>query len=151
MKQDIEDKFAIEERIGIYNQAIDQGRYEDFLACWCEDGVFDGLGGPYVGKAAIRRFTDGYDERFRLRLNGLKHFTVNIVSTIDGETARSSSHLQLVATGSKGASILFTGRYEDELRRVGGLWLFARRKLHQDLPLQAAAAAAAPGSTSAAA
>jgi len=77
----------------------------------------------------------------RLRLHGLKHFTVNIVSTIDGDTARSSSHLQLVATGTKGAHILFTGRYEDELRRVNGQWLFSRRTLHQDMPLPAKAAA----------
>lgn len=129
-----EDKYAIEERIGIYNQAIDEGRYADFLDCWCEDGVFDGLDGPYVGKAAIKQFTDAYDQRYRLRLHGLKHFTVNIISRIDGDTARSSSHLQLVTTGTKGAHILFTGRYEDELRRVDGVWLFSRRKLHQDFP-----------------
>ena len=129
-----EDKFAIEELIGRYNQAIDQGRYDDFLVCWCEDGVFDGLGGPYVGKPAIKAFTDGYDDRYRLRLNGLKHFTVNIVSRIDGDRALSSSHLQLVTTGAKGAHILFTGRYEDELRREGGQWRFTRRKLHQDMP-----------------
>lgn len=140
MASSIEDKFAIEERIGIYNQAIDEGRYEDFLACWCEDGVFDGLGGPYVGKAAIRRFTDGYDANYRLRLNGLRHFTVNIVSRIDGDRATSRSHLQLVITGAKGAHILFTGCYEDELRRVNGEWLFARRRLHQDMPAPAPAA-----------
>ena len=142
MASTIEDKFAIEERIGIYNQAIDEGRYEDFLACWCEDGVFHGLGGPYVGKAGIRKFTDGYDANYRLRLNGLRHFTVNIVSRIDGDRARSSSHLQLVITGAKGAHILFTGRYEDELRRVDGAWLFARRALHQDMPAVQAAAGA---------
>lgn len=141
MTSQMEDKFAIEERIGIYNQALDQGRFADFLACWCEDGEFDGLGGPHVGKAAIRAFTDSYDERYRLRLTGLKHFTVNIVSVIDGDQARSSSHLQLVTTGSKGVNILFTARYEDDLRRVGGQWLFARRKLHQDMPAAAVGAA----------
>jgi hypothetical protein len=90
-----------------------------------------------VGRAAIRKFTDTYDERYRLRLHGLKHYTVNILSKIDGDRATSSSHLQLVTTGTKGANILFTGRYEDELRRVDGEWLFARRKLHQDMPLPA--------------
>jgi ketosteroid isomerase-like protein len=134
MASAFEDKFAIEERIARYNQSLDEGRYADFLDCWCEDGVFDGLGGPYVGKAAIRAFTDGYDARYRLRLNGLRHFTVNILSQIDGDLARSSSHLQLVTTGSKGAHILFTGRYEDELRRVDGQWLFSRRRLAQDMP-----------------
>ena len=135
MTTHIEDKFAIEERIGIYNLAIDQGHYDELLACWCEDGVLDGLGGPHVGHAAIRAFTDDYELRFRKRLNGLKHFTVNIVSTVQGDRATSSSHLQLVSTGTKGSHTLFTGRYEDELRRVGGQWLFSRRKLHQDMPL----------------
>lgn len=145
MPSTFEDKFAIEELIGTYNQALDQGRYDDFLACWCEDGVFDGLGGPYVGKAAIRRFTDAYDDRYRLRLNGLKHFTVNIVSRIDGDRAQSSSHLQLVTTGAKGAHILFTGRYQDSLRREGGQWRFAGRKLHQDMPVPAASGVAGAG------
>jgi hypothetical protein len=136
MTRTFEDKFAIEELIGRYNQAIDEGRYADFHACWCADGVFDGLGGPYVGLDAIRRFTEGYDQNYRLRLNGLRHFTVNIVSRVDGDRAVSSSHLQLVMTGSKGAHILFTGRYEDELLRVDGDWRFSRRTLYQDMPLQ---------------
>ena len=141
MASTIEDKHAIEERIAIYNQSIDEGRYEDFLGCWCEDGVFHGLGGPYVGRAGIRKFTDGYDANYRLRLNGLRHFTVNIVSRVDGDRATSSSHLQLVITGSKGAHILFTGRYQDELRRVAGAWLFAQRRLHQDMPAASKTAA----------
>ena len=139
MTSQIEDKFAIEERIAIYNQAIDQGRFDDFLACWCEDGVFDGLGGPYVGKAGIRKFLDGYDANYRLRLNGLKHFTVNILSKIDGDRATCSSHLMMTTTGTKGGHILFTGLYADELRRVNGEWVFSRRKLHQDMPLAAPA------------
>ncbi|MCZ4316686.1 nuclear transport factor 2 family protein [Comamonadaceae bacterium G21597-S1] len=134
----MEDKFAIEELVARYNQSLDQGRYEEFLACWCEDGVFDGLGGHYAGLAAIRKFTDGYDTGYRLRLNGLKHFTVNILSRIDGDQASSSSHLQLVCTGTKGARILFTGLYEDKLRRVEGEWRFSHRTLLQDMPLESA-------------
>jgi ketosteroid isomerase-like protein len=135
----IEDKLAIEERIAAYNQSLDQGRYADFLACWAEDGVFDGLGGPYVGKPAIRDFISRYDERYRLRLHGLRHFTVNILSQIDGDLARSSAHLQLVSTGPKGVQILFTGVYADTLRREGGQWLFTRRRLFQDMAGQPAA------------
>ena len=141
-----EDKYAIEERVGIYNLSLDQGHYEEFLSCWCEDGSFDGLagmGGPFIGKAAIRTFTESYDERARFRLNGLKHFTTGIVSRIDGDNAKSASHLQLVMTGSKGVKILFTGRYEDSLRRVDGDWLFVQRKLHQDMPVTEAAPVAA--------
>ena len=135
-----EDKFAIAELIGVYNQSLDRGHYADYLACWCEDGVFNGLaalGGPFVGKAAIRKFTEGYDAGFRLKLNALKHFTVNTVSRIDGDFARSSSYLQMVCTGSQGVRILFTGRYEDELKREHGMWRFAMRRLHQDMPAAA--------------
>ncbi len=142
MATPFEDKFAIAELIGVYNQSLDRGHYDDFLDCWCEDGVFNGLsalGGPFIGRTAIRRFTEGYDTGFRLKLNGLKHFTVNTVSRIDGDNARSSSYLQMVCTGAQGARILFTGRYEDELRRDGGLWRFCMRKLHQDMPIAVAA------------
>jgi len=134
-----EDKFAIAERIAAYNQSLDQGRYDDFLACWAEDGVFDGLGGPCVGKPAIRDFISRYDERYRLRLHGLRHFTVNILSTIDGDQASSNSHLQLVTTGAQGVRILFSGVYADTLRREGGEWLFTRRRLFQDTAGQPAA------------
>lgn len=37
-------------------------------------------------------------------------------------------------TSDKGVKIIFTGRYEDDLRRASGNWQFARRKLHQDMP-----------------
>ncbi len=141
MPSPMEDKFAIAELIGVYNQSLDRGHYTEFLECWCSDGVFNGLdalGGPFVGLPAIRRFTEGYDAAFRLKLSGLKHFTVNTVSRISGDHARSSSYLQMVCTGATGARILFTGRYEDELRREHGMWRFAMRKLHQDMPPMAA-------------
>lgn len=130
----IEDKFAIEELISRYNQSLDSGDYETWLACWAEDAVFDGLGKLLKGRDAIRGFADGYEAGYRRRLNALKHYTVNILSTIDGDRARSASYLQLVTTGAEGVKIIFTARYEDELKRVGGQWQFARRKLHQDMP-----------------
>ena len=84
-------------------------------------------------------FADQYEGSTRSKINGLKHYTVNILSTIDGDTAQSSSYLQLVSTTDKGVKIIFTGRYEDDLKRVNRQWQFARRKLHQDKPLPAAA------------
>ena len=81
---------AIAALIGIDNQAVDPSCFADFLACWCEDGEFDGPGGPSAGKPAINTFTDRYRARYRLRLHRLKHVTANLVSQIDGDTARSS-------------------------------------------------------------
>lgn len=133
----LHDKFAIAQRIAIYNHTLDQGRYDAFLKCWCDDGVFEGAG---VGKDGILVYLQTHFARFRSPLHGLKHFTVNIVSHVSGDLATSSSHLQAVCTESRGARIVLTGRYEDELRRVDGAWLFARRKLYKDMPLKAVAA-----------
>ena len=130
----IEDKLAIEELISRYNQSLDSGDYATWLGCWADDAVFDGIGVHLTGIEAIRGFANGYDAAFRLRIHALKHYTVNILSEIDGDKATSSSYLQLVNTETGGVRIRFTGRYEDDLKRVGGRWQFARRKLHQDKP-----------------
>ena len=130
----LEDKHAIEELIARYNQSLDSGHYEAWLACWADDAVFDGLGKVLTGIQAIRGFADGYEAGYRQRLNALKHFTVNILSNIDGDRATSSSYVQLMTTSDKGVRVVLTGRYEDDVKRVDGRWRFARRKLHQDMP-----------------
>ena len=128
----LEDKFAIEELIAKYNQSLDRGDYQTWIDCWTDDAVLDGVGQLLHGKAKIQAFADSYEDSTRSKMNGLKHFTVNVLSTITGDRATSSSYLQLVKTTDKGVKIIFTGRYEDELRRVNGHWQFSRRKLHQD-------------------
>ena len=136
MPSQFEDKHAIEELIARYNQSLDSGNYSQWVACWSDDAVLDGIGKLLTGKAQIQAFADQYESTTRSRINGLKHYTVNILSTVDGDKATSSSYLQLVSTTDKGVKIIFTGRYEDDLKRVNGQWQFARRKLHQDMPRQ---------------
>ncbi len=145
MTTHLEDKNAIEELIARYNQSLDRGDYEAWLACWADDAVFDGLGKVLAGIEAIRGFANGYEAGYRQRLHALKHFTINILSRIDGDRASSSSYVQLMTTSDKGVRVVMTGRYEDALKRVDGHWRFARRKLHQDMPLQTEAAPASTG------
>jgi ketosteroid isomerase-like protein len=136
MTSQLEDKHAIEELIARYNQSLDGGDYAQWVACWADDAVLDGIGKLLTGKAQKQAFADQYESTTRSRINGLKHYTVNILSTVTGDKATSSSYLQLVSTTDKGVKIIFTGRYEDDLKRVNGQWQFARRKLHQDMPRQ---------------
>ena len=135
-----EDKFAIGDLISRYNQSLDGGDYPTWVDCWAGDAVLDGMGSYLVGRQQIQGFADAYEGKYRSKLNALKHYTVNILSVIDGDNATSSSYLQLVNTGSKGVVIRLTGRYEDKLRRVNGQWKFVQRKLYQDMPQPAAAA-----------
>lgn len=130
----IEEKFAIEELIARYNHSIDAGDMEAWLACWSEEAVLDGIGQYLVGLAAIREFANSYERDYRSKLPGGRHFTINIVSVIQGDEATSRSYLQLTRTGAKGVQIVFTGRYEDELVKRDGQWQFRRRKLIQDMP-----------------
>jgi ketosteroid isomerase-like protein len=134
MTSQLEDKHAIEELIARYNQSLDGGDYAQWVACWADDAVLDGIGKLLTGKAQIQAFADQYESTTRSRINGLKHYTVNIIYTVTGDKATSSSYLQLVSATDKSVKIIFTGRYEDDLKRVNGQWQFARRKLHQDMP-----------------
>lgn len=134
MPTPLEDKFAIEELIARYNQSLDGGDYPTWVACWADDAILDGIGQYLTGKGQIQAFADKYEGAIRSKIQGLKHYTVNILSTVDGDKATSSSYLQLVNTTEKGVQIRFTGRYEDELKRINNKWQFARRKLHQDMP-----------------
>ena len=139
MPSTLEDKFAIEELIARYNQSLDSGDYATWVACWADDAVLDGIGKLLTGRAQIQAFADQYEGSTRSKINGLKHYTVNILSSVVGDRATSSSYLQLVNTTDKGVKIIFTGRYEDDLKRVDGQWQFARRKLHQDMPAKTSA------------
>ena len=139
MPSQLEDKFAIEELIARYNQSLDGGDYPTWVACWSDDAVLDGIGKLLTGRAQIQAFADQYEGSTRSQINGLKHYTVNILSSVVGDAATSSSYLQLISTTDKGVKIIFTGRYEDDLKRVDGQWHFARRKLHQDMPVKSAA------------
>lgn len=129
----LEDKHAIEELIAHHNQSLDRGDYAAWVDCWTEDAVLDGLGRYLVGRAQIQAFAAAYEGSVRAQIHALKHYTINILSQIDGDRASASSYLQLVNTGAQGVQIRFTGRYEDELvRGTDGRWRFARRRLHQD-------------------
>ena len=135
----LEDKIAIQDLIATYNQSLDRGDYETWLACWADDAIFDGLGKYLTGIQAIRGFSEGYEVGYRQRLPGLKHFTINVLSNVDGDRANSSAYVQLTSISDKGIRFVLTGRYEDDLKRIDGRWRFARRTLHQDiLPVAAA-------------
>lgn len=130
----VEDKLAIEELIARYNHSIDALEMVAWLDCWTEDAVFDGIGKYLVGKTAIKEFADGYEKNYAIKMPGGRHFTTNIASRIEGESATSRSYLQLWSTGAKGAQIAFTGIYEDSLRKQNGQSRFSERRMAQDKP-----------------
>ncbi|MCS6924338.1 MAG: nuclear transport factor 2 family protein [Candidatus Binatia bacterium] len=128
-----EEKFAIQELIARYNHAIDFGNYEAWVECFTEDGVFEGSAGRFAGRAELQKFTEQFNT-MRTNLPNVRHCVMNTVTEVEGDTAVSSSYLQLVTTGKEGTKIVFTGRYDDKLVKVDGKWRFKERKVTRDTP-----------------
>jgi hypothetical protein len=120
-----DDRFAISEVMAAYCHAIDLGRWDDFPALFTEDCRLDfgAVMGVYEGTAGVRRFAE------TMQGIGLfmRHYTTNVIVRGDGERARAESYV-LALTGAPGSSTPTTGRYEDELVKVGGAWKIRVRR-----------------------
>ena len=127
-----EDKFAIQELIVRYSHTIDSRDYEGWLACFAEDGAFEASRGRWAGQAQLREFTKEYESRRDRDYPGLRHHVNNVLIDVQGNTARSSSYLQVGITDDQGARFAWCGRYEDTFVKVGGAWRFKERKVLRD-------------------
>ena len=130
-KLSADDRLAIAEIMAVYCRAIDSGRWDDLPALFTEDCKLDfgSLMGLFEGRDGVRRFAE------TLQGIGLfmRHYTTNLLITGDGERARSESYV-LAVTGAPGSSSQTTGRYEDELVKVGGRWRIRVRRAILDQP-----------------
>lgn len=130
------DQLAIQALVTRYNRAVDRGDVEGWVACWTEDGVFDGIPGRHEGHAALRAFAEDLahgpgGEPFR----PMRHWTSNFVIEVEeggpgaGPTAARmrSDHLLFRQRGGAGELIVLA-EYRDRLRRgADGAWRFAER------------------------
>ena len=120
-----DDRLAIAELMAAYCHAIDLGRWDELPRLFTEDCKLDfgSLMGVYEGTEGVRRFAD------TLKGIGLfmRHYLTNVVLHGDGQRARSESYV-LAITGPPGSSSQTTGRYEDELVKVGGRWRLRVRR-----------------------
>ena len=126
-----DDRFAIAEVMAAYCHAIDLGRWEGFPDLFSEDCRLDfgSLMGVFEGTAGVRRFVE--------TMQGLglfmRHYTTNTIVRGDGDRARAESYV-LALTGPPGSSSQTTGRYEDDLVKVGGRWRIRVRRAILDTP-----------------
>jgi ketosteroid isomerase-like protein len=115
---------GIRETIARYTQALDDGRTDDVVATWCEDGIFDMPGvGTFEGHDALRIAYAGWAPRKPQR-----HLVLNtLVTEVDGDAATAISDVVFIRNGSDGWAIQLVARYTDILHRVDGAWRFRRR------------------------
>ena len=129
----VEDRLAIQELMAVYSRAIDFGRWDELPDLFTDDCTLDfgSVMGKHQGKDAIRAFAG------MLKGTGLtmRHYVSNCIITGTGSEAEATTYV-LAFTGQLGGMHPTTGRYEDELHKVGGRWLLHVRKGIIEMPGQ---------------
>lgn len=128
---------------------VDAQEYDDFVALWAPDGVWETWKGPITGPAAIRAYLDA-----RPRAEVSRHHCTNVViDVIDGTHARGRAYFSFYVArpgtdDGKGPGILtgpaVVGEYRDEFRLTPAGWRIARRGTLITLALEAPASGPMP-------
>jgi uncharacterized protein (TIGR02246 family) len=129
-----EDKLEIHELFARYSHAIDTGAADDLAATFTPDGAFDGPGGTHTGSDAIRQMGREYHDH--PDINNTQHWTNSIVVEGEGDQATAVCYAMCISPTVDGGAIRIEliNRYEDELRRHDGRWLFHRRVVRDVFP-----------------
>ena len=127
----LEEKDAIRELIARYCFYIDGGQYDEWAATFDENAVFEVRGlFQFEGRPAIRQFADHIPKNAK-GLTGMKHCTLNQIIEVAGERATATCYFLIIREGTP-LEVDIVGRYEDELTKRAGRWLFTRRVAHFD-------------------
>ena len=126
----LEDKEAIREVLYRYCYGTDMGDTEAWVRGFTENCTWDG--GPFgvcQGKDAMRALhKQGGDAA-----KSMRHLTLNSLIDVRGNHAEAVSYVLVFGVSDAGASVVFSGFYEDSLIREGGSWLIQARKLRPDM------------------
>ena len=137
-----DDRALIEDLQARYLFAFDWQDAQGYAGTFTEDGVLDYGGGEIKGRKAIAEFIESGRQRSeetrastpageRPRVG--RHIISNIVVKIDGDRARGLAYWTHMTSGPTGyGTVDFFGHYEDEMVKVNGEWLFARRRIYNE-------------------
>ncbi|MGD2166958.1 MAG: nuclear transport factor 2 family protein [Gammaproteobacteria bacterium] len=148
----VEDYMQIEQLLMRYAAALNTNDAETYVSLFTPDAVFElrrdidepPFLGPFVGHDALRKqwFPDGgASGSLRGREFGpMRHVTTNYEIQLNGDRANVRAFFVEVVSngmnsppGSNPPTIHAMGRYEDELVRHNGTWLFSRRVVITDM------------------
>jgi SnoaL-like domain len=137
-----DDRALIEDLQARYLFAFDFGDPEGYAGTFAPDGVLDFGQGEIKGRESISRFiADGRKRTEEARAKTPpgerpsigRHVINNMVITIDGARAHGVAYWTHMTSGANGrGTVDFFGHYEDEMVKVKGQWLFARRRIYNE-------------------
>ncbi|MGA3398786.1 MAG: nuclear transport factor 2 family protein [Acetobacteraceae bacterium] len=130
--QALEDRLAINDLFVRYVTALDAGDVETIVGCFAEDGSLESpVVGVYLGHDGIRAFATRFA---RLRENGtqLRHVLSNLAVRLDGDRAHATCYLVTIMTRDGTSVLRPPGRYDCQLVRLDGGWVFKHRLVIED-------------------
>ena len=120
---------AIQNQINRYTDAVNRRDWSVFPAIYAEDATWEGLGLKlkFAGLAAITEGLSEIVEGFAVFVQMNSPAAIEV----DGDRAfaRSTIH-EHWDTPADGTRTDVYGRYEDELVKIGGRWMFQARRFH---------------------
>ena len=122
------DKLAIHELCARYTLTLDRHDIEGWASCFTEDGVFGFGNNGLVGREKIAAYGNVHKHL------ASRHLCTSLLYEVDpsGGRATGESSTVLSLATRRGYKLAFMGRYNDELRKVDGEWLFSRRWVTAD-------------------
>jgi 3-phenylpropionate/cinnamic acid dioxygenase small subunit len=126
-----EDREQIRELYARYALYLDGGKFEEWVNCFTENGIFESRSlGKHAGHAALRKFCASYKESWGGAQ--VRHMMVNVSFDVDGELAHGTCNLIYFHIKNGKSELTAVGGYRDELRKVNGNWQFAHRQVFVD-------------------
>lgn len=136
------DRARIEDLQARYLFAFDWQDGDAYAATFTEDGILDFAGGVITGRKAISEEIYTFGETLKKKNAALeperpariRHFITNVVIEIDGDTAKSVSYWWEFNDDMRDRRPYLGayGHYEDQLKKINGRWLFAKRKIYNE-------------------
>lgn len=120
-----EERALIENLQARYLFALDFKDHDLYVTTFTPDGILDVGNGAVVGRDAIKAAV--------ANMPGGRHHITNLVLRIDGDRATGRASWLHTGTNAEGRmTIGGYGHYEDDLVKVDGEWLFARRRIYNE-------------------
>jgi ketosteroid isomerase-like protein len=146
------DRVAIETLWSKYAQALDTADAELYASLFTPDAYLEVDGKPYKGRQEIQALIHNIRARLQIdtvtpdshgrRFGPIRHLLSNLIVDLKGDRASSESYWTEIITNGKNAqgvgnppAVLKMGRYEDELVKQNGKWLYSRRIITGDLQM----------------
>lgn len=120
----MEDREAIRELDATYCRMLDDGRWDELVVLFTENGVFDGLS-RVQGRPDLRTFFAGLAGS---GLTAFWHYVTNLEIDVQGNMAFTKSFLWQPCVVD-GRSWIAAGRYLDTVTRTDEGWLYTEKKV----------------------